>query len=392
MDQPSAATSTTTTATAPNPLPASHSTSTFSSQAEPLTERPTQKRPMEHDESNPDAAPADTSDEQQAAKRTRFGTRYLEDESQVFEQNAWDNVEWDPEQIEYAKKVVREQALTMVSEADRERYEAEAGEFWNKFYSQHDTKFFKDRNWLFTEFPELMPSENSTDSYHIFEPGCGVGNTVLPILQTNRNPNLRVYAADFSARAVELLKETPLFQAEQARCQAFVHDITSTDPYPIPEGSLDVIIIIFVLSAVDPSKMQDAMTRLARLLKPGGALLLRDYGRHDLTQLRFKKNKMLSDNFYVRGDGTRVYFFSQDDLDSMLTKAGLVKEFNRPDNRLIVNRAKQIKMYRVWLQVKYVKPFADGSLPAPLVSTAVVPPATSSPASGSGSKSAEMDE
>ncbi|XP_062841103.1 tRNA N(3)-methylcytidine methyltransferase METTL2 [Trichomycterus rosablanca] len=336
------------------------------------------------DEKMTDSANGATENSHDGQKRPQFGTRFLTDPRQVFQHNAWDNVEWSKEQEDAARIKVQENSEPLPAEK-QEAFENRANEYWNDFYSIHENRFFKDRHWLFTEFPELGPQHSQSSaantasaeelaqsaanfpgtsaSYRILEVGCGVGNTVFPILKTNNDPGLFVYCCDFSSTAIDLVKSNPEY--DPSRCHAFVHDLSdATAAYPMPEQSLDVIVLIFVLSALHPEKMQSCISRLASLLKPGGVLLLRDYGRYDMAQLRFKKGRCLSENFYVRGDGTRVYFFTQEDLHELFCEAGLEKLQNLVDRRLQVNRGKQLTMYRVWVQCKYRKP---QKLPEPTV-------------------------
>lgn len=44
-------------------------------------------------------------------------------------------------------------------------------------------------------------------SYRILELGCGVGNTIFPLLQTNNSPGLFVYGGDFSTAAIDIIKK-----------------------------------------------------------------------------------------------------------------------------------------------------------------------------------------
>ncbi|KAI4495473.1 hypothetical protein M0802_008687 [Mischocyttarus mexicanus] len=320
-------------------------------------------------------------------KRPQFGNRVLSKDDDVFRYNAWDNVSWDKEQEELAEmKVIDNSAITLSMETLL-KYENEADKYWDNFYGIHNNRFFKDRHWLLTEFPELAPETvkqnsmqpiraiptndqnnddddkntstqvlniSSTNSNKILEIGCGVGNTVFPILLYNTDPNLFVYCCDFSEKAINILQENLAY--DRKRCKAFVLDVTQKEwivPYE-PE-SLDIVVLIFVLSAIHPDKMEHVIKKIHFYLKPGGLVLFRDYGRYDLTQLRFKKGSCLSENFYVRGDGTRVYFFTQDGVRTLFTSNGFIEEQNLIDRRLQINRGKQLKMYRIWIQGKYRK-------------------------------------
>lgn len=96
-------------------------------------------------------------EEVEAASRPQFGGRLLAAGEDVFRHNAWDNVEWGEEQEREAREVVARASGAQMEAARAEEFEAKAGEFWDKFYGVHQNRFFKERNWLFTEFPDLAP-------------------------------------------------------------------------------------------------------------------------------------------------------------------------------------------------------------------------------------------
>ncbi|CAK5273811.1 unnamed protein product [Mycena citricolor] len=351
-----------------------------------------------------------------------WGSRFLTDESDVWSRNAWDHVPPPNEQEELIAASLTKQRSAPVPEDRKHEYNDKPARHWDNFYRHNASNFFRDRKWLHNEFRELTsataPGVRSFWSLvlrgfdylwqagktSIVEVGCGAGNSVLPLLSANQNPDLEIHAFDYSSHAVKLVQQHALYSnPPMGTIHAAVWDLTADSlPESIAPGSADIVIMVFVFSALHPNEWRQAVSNVHKILKPGGLVLFRDYGRYDMAQLRFKTGRLLDDNFYIRGDKTRVYFFELDELSLLFTGARptLAAEVisttmdeddaedsiseqvpvtaqpgSEPrihpsllasppsnlftavqlgvDRRLLLNRKRQVKMYRCWMQAKF---------------------------------------
>lgn len=261
---------------------------------------------------------------------------------------------------EEEEKLKRDQ--TLVSDFKQHKLEQEAQKNWDLFYKRNSTNFFKDRHWTTREFEELRSCREFEDQkLTILEAGCGVGNCLFPLLE--EDPNIFAYACDFSPRAVEYVKQNPLYDTE--RCKVFHCDLTKDDLLDhVPPGSVDVVMLIFVLSAVHPEKMHLVLENIYKVLKPGKSVLFRDYGLYDHAMLRFKAGSKLGENFYVRQDGTRSYFFTDEFLAQLFMDTGYEEVVNEYVFRETVNKKEGLCVPRVFLQSKFLKPLKN---PSPVI-------------------------
>jgi len=211
--------------------------------------------------------------------------------------------EGQPQSYGYAQR------LEYVSDYWRARYERETGRNWDRFYACKSPKGFlastKERQYLVDE----LAGELATARL-LLEVGCGAGHSIVPLARAC--PSLRFCAVDISKRAIELLRANDAVPHD--RCTAAVCDV-ERDELPaavVAEGSVDCVLLVFVLSSCTPAAHSSIARKLRRVLAPGGVLFFRDYARGDECQVDFdaiQPPRKISANFYVRSDGTRAYFF-----------------------------------------------------------------------------------
>ncbi|XP_030760171.1 methyltransferase-like protein 6 [Sitophilus oryzae] len=248
---------------------------------------------------------------------------------------------------------LEQQNTRLVSNHKANTLENEAKKHWDLFYKRNETRFFKDRHWSTREFTELLSDDENEKRRVLFEIGCGVGNFIFPLIEEKLD--FKVFACDLSPRAIEILKTNPLYNLSETT--AFQCDITTEDVHKhVEKDCIDIVTLIFVLSAIHPDKFTITLKNIFTVLKPGGLVLFRDYGLYDMAQIRFKPGNKIAENFYMRQDGTRSFYFSTDFVKSIFEIVGFEIMENTYIHRRTVNKKENVDVPRIFVQTKARKP------------------------------------
>jgi SAM-dependent methyltransferase len=143
--------------------------------------------------------------------------------------------------------------------------------FFDSFAEDYDA-FYANRGWWAeTELAEILPRFQLRTTDRIADIGCGTGR-LLPLLISQA---AHVYACDLSENSIAIV---------QAKCQRapWGNKVTPivasmTDRLDIPAGSLDAIFNMQAYMCVPAEGRREALREAARLLKPGGRLLIQVY-------------------------------------------------------------------------------------------------------------------
>lgn len=337
--------------------------------------------------------------------------RVLTETEDKYKYNVWDSVKIPEEYTIEAKQKIKKD--NEQPKADHSiTYDP-----WEAFYKRYDRSFFKERQWIPKEYPEtivhtnsileigcgtgstLIPliksrldrqndylqdtedstkkrenskdkidSINSTDSQNktqikdnqnaiyneTHNKHCSNNKDIIHISENNISKCNNIFGMDYSSTAIQIL---------QSRIPILKNQFTSGDITKITEkliingkplDSIDIILLIYTLSAVHPSSHRSVFELVHRTLKPGGIVIFKDYYEMDLTQLRFKENQVIDRNLYQRGDMTYVYYFSKEEIENRTEGLFSIVKY-KEDTKLVLNRKKQTEMYRCFVEMKLEK-------------------------------------
>jgi len=142
------------------------------------------------------------------------------------------------------------------------------------------------------------------------------------------------------------------------RLSEWVREWQTAGEREVVAASFDFVICCFVLSALPPHLHAAGLANLRRLVKPGGHLLVRDYGVYDAAMLRAKADAVVTPRLHRRGDGTLAYYFELGQMREMLAGAGLhAGDGDAHYCRVLTrNRGRGVEMRRVWVNATAQRP------------------------------------
>lgn len=302
---------------------------------------------------------------------------------------------------------------------------------WDGFHSSHSAgNFFKSRRYITKCFPCILdhnltgtrsttrttcngttsrsfPNQNSDPQQRtkvILEIGCGSGSTCVPILNelaaldSSRTTSI-LLGCDSSPVAVETTKHCVEKSAKTTDFScfgAFVSDPSLTESETAnrslvesaaaayrqilrgcdeenfstfdPDGGIaDIILCVFVLSAVWPARVSRFLEQVYHATRPGGKVCFRDYGMYDVPMMRFAATSYVkvdegvdfdgsAPRLFVRGDGTISRFFHVETVRTMFEDAGFVTEELRYATVYNDNRKTKQRLKRVFVHGLFVRP------------------------------------
>ena len=90
-------------------------------------------------------------------------------------------------------------------------------------------------------------------------------------------------------------------------------------------------------------------------MKVGGIILFRDYAENDAAQSRFKQDRKIEDNLFVRQDGTLSYFFNLSYIRKLFEENGFEEIECQIVHRKTINIKEGIDSDRRFIQGRWKK-------------------------------------
>ena len=231
---------------------------------------------------------------------------------------------------------------------------------WERHFLRHEaapTPFFKERRSLLKQFP-LLTHGTPDVPLRVLEVGCGNGSSALSLLRGNMH--VHVHATDPSPAAVE--------QAQAAISDAGLAQRLTTAVQPTPttpaaglSAPVDVSMILFTLSAVPGEGDVALLAASCAAVKPGGAVLVRDYGLYDTRHLNDARKSLLLTSSptmheYLRPGGMHRRYYSLERVAQIAAACGLVVEESRYLCNRLHNAKRALTLNRVYIHAVLRKP------------------------------------